>query len=230
MAVSDQAVATGKQLDQLVYQHHSHAFDRCGAKGELRPSRSAHGACARGLLPVAAISCATIPPTRIWPNRDRFVLSNGHASMLLYSLLHLAGVREVNAKGEDSVDARRLARRHQELPPDRQQDSRPSRIWPDHRRRNHYRAARPGSRQQRRHGDCRALARRSFQSSRLRAFQLQHLGYLRRRRHDGRHLLGGRVGRRPSAAFQSLLDLRQQPHHHRRQDRPRLQRRCRRAL
>ena len=25
-----------------------------------------------------------------WPNRDRFVLSNGHASMLLYSLLHLA--------------------------------------------------------------------------------------------------------------------------------------------
>ncbi len=26
-----------------------------------------------------------------WPNRDRFVLSNGHASMLLYSLLHLTG-------------------------------------------------------------------------------------------------------------------------------------------
>ena len=26
---------------------------------------------------------------RIWPNRDRFVLSNGHASMLLYSLIHL---------------------------------------------------------------------------------------------------------------------------------------------
>jgi transketolase len=30
-----------------------------------------------------------------WPNRDRFVLSNGHASMLLYSLLHLSGVKEV---------------------------------------------------------------------------------------------------------------------------------------
>ena len=29
-----------------------------------------------------------------WPNRDRFVLSVGHASMLLYSLIHLAGVRE----------------------------------------------------------------------------------------------------------------------------------------
>jgi len=30
-----------------------------------------------------------------WPNRDRFVLSAGHASMLLYALLHLAGVRRV---------------------------------------------------------------------------------------------------------------------------------------
>jgi len=29
-----------------------------------------------------------------WPNRDRFVLSNGHASMLLYALLHLAGVKD----------------------------------------------------------------------------------------------------------------------------------------
>src|SRR5471032_3252425 len=28
-----------------------------------------------------------------WPNRDRFVLSNGHASMLLYSMLHLANVK-----------------------------------------------------------------------------------------------------------------------------------------
>jgi transketolase len=40
------------------------------------------------------------PKDPIWPNRDRFVLSNGHASMLLYSLLHLAGVRAVNAGGE----------------------------------------------------------------------------------------------------------------------------------
>lgn len=40
------------------------------------------------------------PQDPIWPNRDRFVLSNGHASMLLYSLLHLAGVKAVNADGE----------------------------------------------------------------------------------------------------------------------------------
>src|SRR5262247_3617194 len=36
------------------------------------------------------------PDDPIWPNRDRFVLSAGHASMLLYSLLHLTGVKAVN--------------------------------------------------------------------------------------------------------------------------------------
>jgi len=35
------------------------------------------------------------PADPVWPNRDRFVLSIGHASMLLYSTLHLAGVRAV---------------------------------------------------------------------------------------------------------------------------------------
>jgi transketolase len=34
------------------------------------------------------------PSDPLWPDRDRFVLSNGHASMLLYSVLHLAGVKE----------------------------------------------------------------------------------------------------------------------------------------
>ncbi len=36
------------------------------------------------------------PSDPIWPNRDRFVLSAGHASMLLYSLLHLTGVKSVS--------------------------------------------------------------------------------------------------------------------------------------
>ncbi|WP_174278925.1 transketolase [Sphingomonas bacterium] len=35
-----------------------------------------------------------------WPNRDRFVLSVGHASMLLYALIHLAGIEEIGADGE----------------------------------------------------------------------------------------------------------------------------------
>jgi len=40
------------------------------------------------------------PQNPIWPNRDRFVLSNGHASMLLWSALHLTGVQAVNAEYE----------------------------------------------------------------------------------------------------------------------------------
>jgi transketolase len=40
------------------------------------------------------------PKDPIWPNRDRFVLSNGHASMLLWSVLHLTGVLAVNADYE----------------------------------------------------------------------------------------------------------------------------------
>jgi transketolase len=47
------------------------------------------------------------PQDPIWPNRDRFVLSAGHASMLLYALLHLARVRAVSKDyetlGESSV-------------------------------------------------------------------------------------------------------------------------------
>src|SRR5437867_8210354 len=47
------------------------------------------------------------PDDPIWPNRDRFVLSAGHASTLLYSMLHLTGVKAVNPEyetlGEQSV-------------------------------------------------------------------------------------------------------------------------------
>jgi transketolase len=40
------------------------------------------------------------PDNPIWPNRDRFVLSNGHASMLLYAMLHLTGVKAVDSNYE----------------------------------------------------------------------------------------------------------------------------------
>jgi len=40
------------------------------------------------------------PEQPMWPNRDRFVLSSGHASMLLYALIHLAGVKAANPSYE----------------------------------------------------------------------------------------------------------------------------------
>jgi transketolase len=54
------------------------------------------------------------PQNPIWPNRDRFVLSNGHASMLLYSMLHLTGVKAVDPDyevvGEPSVSLEDIKR------------------------------------------------------------------------------------------------------------------------
>ncbi len=54
------------------------------------------------------------PADPVWPNRDRFVLSAGHASMLLYALLHLAGVKAVSKDyevlGEPSVPLEAIKR------------------------------------------------------------------------------------------------------------------------
>ena len=50
------------------------------------------------------------PQDPIWPNRDRFVLSNGHASMLLWSVLHLTRTQAVNADYERLGHPRFLSR------------------------------------------------------------------------------------------------------------------------
>ena len=52
-----------------------------------------------------------------WPNRDRFVLSNGHASMLLYSLLHLTGVKAVNQSYEEVGQGRLAVTLSRTIPP-----------------------------------------------------------------------------------------------------------------
>ena len=64
----------------------------------------------------------------------------------------------------------------------------------------------------------------SLQPARLRDLRLQHLRRLRRRLPDGRRRVRGRVARRPPRPRQPLLDLRQQPHHDRREHRPHLHR------
>jgi transketolase len=70
----------------------------------VQQARSGHPGTPMALAPVAYCLWQRFlrfdPDDPIWPNRDRFVLSNGHASMLLYALLHLAGVKAVNPKYE----------------------------------------------------------------------------------------------------------------------------------
>jgi transketolase len=99
MAVSDQTVATGKHLDQLCID-----TIRTLSMDAVQKANSGHPGAPMALAPIAYCLWQQFlrfdPEDPLWPNRDRFVLSNGHASMLLYSLLHLAGVREASPQGE----------------------------------------------------------------------------------------------------------------------------------
>src|SRR5437763_9810476 len=74
------------------------------AMDAVQQANSGHPGTPMAMAPVAYCLWQKLlrfePEDPIWPNRDRFVLSIGHASMLLYSLLHLAGVKAVNPNYE----------------------------------------------------------------------------------------------------------------------------------
>jgi transketolase len=64
----------------------------------VQKANSGHPGAPMGLAPVTYCLFQRFlrydPADVTWPNRDRFVLSNGHASMLLYSMLYLSGVKD----------------------------------------------------------------------------------------------------------------------------------------
>ena len=72
---------------------------RCLAMDGVQKANSGHPGTPMAMAPVAYTIWSKFlcfdPTDPIWPNRDRFVLSMGHASMLIYSTLHLAGVQSV---------------------------------------------------------------------------------------------------------------------------------------
>ncbi len=88
-----------RDLDQL-----SVATIRTLAMDAVQKARSGHPGTPMALAPVAYALWQRFlrydPDDPVWPNRDRFVLSNGHASMLLYALLHLSGVKAVDPEYE----------------------------------------------------------------------------------------------------------------------------------
>jgi transketolase len=99
MAVSEQALATGKQLDTLCIN-----TIRTLAMDAVQKANSGHPGAPMALAPVTYCLWQQFlrydPADPVWPNRDRFVLSNGHASMLLYAMLYLAEVRGINPELE----------------------------------------------------------------------------------------------------------------------------------
>jgi transketolase len=72
----------------------------------VEKAQSGHPGTPMGMAPVGYVLWSRFlrydPDRPDWPNRDRFVLSAGHASLLLYSLLHLSGVRELDAGGRQT--------------------------------------------------------------------------------------------------------------------------------
>ena len=75
----------------------------------VEAANSGHPGTPMALAPVAYTLFNEVlrynPADPAWPARDRFVLSCGHASMLLYSLLHLTGVRQLDAQGSPTAEA-----------------------------------------------------------------------------------------------------------------------------
>jgi transketolase len=90
---------TSEQLDQLAIN-----TIRTLSIDAVQKANSGHPGTPMALAPLVYALWNRVmrfdPTDPIWPNRDRFVLSNGHASMLLWSVLYLTGTRAVNAEYE----------------------------------------------------------------------------------------------------------------------------------
>jgi transketolase len=98
-----------KQIDTLCIN-----TIRTLAMDAVQQANSGHPGAPMALAPVAYCLWQQFlnfdPEDPAWPNRDRFVLSNGHASMLLYSMLHLARVKSVDPAGGLSVPMEEIKR------------------------------------------------------------------------------------------------------------------------
>ena len=94
MVASEQVVVTGKQLDEL-----SINTIRTLAIDAVQQANSGHPGAPLGMADIATVLFRDFVQFDAadphWFDRDRFVLSNGHAWMLLYSLLYLTGVKDM---------------------------------------------------------------------------------------------------------------------------------------
>src|SRR3979411_574425 len=97
MVASEQTLVTGKQLDTLCIN-----TIRTLAIDAVEKANSGHAGAPMGLAPVAYCLWQEFlrydPADPLWPNRDRFVLSNGHASLLLFKLLPLPPLKRLKGR------------------------------------------------------------------------------------------------------------------------------------
>ena len=99
MAATETTVVTGKEVELLCVN-----TIRTLAIDAVQQANSGHPGAPMALAPLVYKLWQEVlrydPAQPHWLNRDRFVLSNGHASMLLYAILHLAEVREIGKDGK----------------------------------------------------------------------------------------------------------------------------------
>jgi len=122
----------------------------------VEKAKSGHPGAPMGMADIAEVlwnrHLSHNPTNPHWANRDRFVLSNGHGSMLIYALLHLTGY---DLPMEEIKNFRQLHSKTAGHPE-----------FGIPRRGNHHRAAGPGHQQRGGHGVCRKAAGRRIQQTR----------------------------------------------------------------
>ena len=171
----------------------------------VEKAKSGHQGTALALAPLAHVLFtrimhydATAPE---WPDRDRFVLSNGHVSALLYSMLHLTGLRaRAVATSSSSGSGARRTPGHPEYRHAAGVEVTTGPLGSGHRERGRHRA--------RRGEPARAVRQRAHRSP--------HVRDRGRRLPLGGREPRGRVARRPPRARPADRGLRRQPHHDRR--------------
>ena len=171
----------------------------------VQAANSGHPGTPMALAPVAYTLwqrriCKYDPTSPAWPGRDRFVLSCGHASMLLYSLLHLAGVNQLDQNGKPTGE---LAVPLEHIKKFRQLHSRTP-GHPEQFETTGVETTTGPLGQGCGNSVGMAIAQRwlaaHYNRPGLRAVRLQRLRAVQRRRLDGRRVQRGGVDRRASAA------------------------------
>jgi transketolase len=103
-AIATPAMTSPRQMSEAQLDQLSINCIRTLSIDAVQQAKSGHPGTPMALAPLVYTLWNRVmrfdPQDPIWPNRDRFVLSNGHASMLLWSVLHLTGTRAVNADYE----------------------------------------------------------------------------------------------------------------------------------
>ncbi len=181
---------------------------RALAMDAVEAANSGHPGMPMGMADVATLLWTEYlkhdPADPSWPDRDRFVLSAGHGSMLIYALLHLTGYARPTI--EDIKGFRKLGSPCAGHPENFLLDGVEATTGP----------AGTGRRHGGRHGDRRAAPQRRIWR---RPGRSPHLGDRRRRLPDGGDQPRGGGPRRPSRPRPPDRLLGRQPDHHRRLDR-----------